>query len=147
MPCRHLTGSAAATFPGERAILIERDLSPLDGDLFGCVDADPDRVVVDLHDRDSNAFPDVKTLAKLPAQYQHDSLLLESTTRRPGILSTSADDRLIHVNAPCVPSRSSGRFVSAKLAFQDMNGVSTLVIDSREDTSEDDPRVKLPSNL
>jgi hypothetical protein len=73
-----LSSSASTILPGERTLLIKRDLSPLDGNLVGRVDPDAHRVVVNLHDRNPNTFPDVKTLAKLPAQYQHDSLLPES---------------------------------------------------------------------
>jgi hypothetical protein len=83
-------------------LLIKTDLSPLDGNLVWGIDPDPYRVVVDLHDRDPNAFPDVKTLAKLPAQYQHDSLLLESRTRRPGIVALEPSiDRTMLMHLVC----------------------------------------------
>src|SRR5262249_16103588 len=61
--------------------LVEGDLAPLDGHLIGRFDADPDRLVVDLHDGDPDALSDVETLPQLPARDQHDSLLSESGPR------------------------------------------------------------------
>ena len=47
---------------------LEGDLLALDRNLVGRLDPDPDRVAVDLDDRDADIRADVKTLAELPAQ-------------------------------------------------------------------------------
>src|SRR5271157_938570 len=61
---------------------LERNLLAPDRHVLRSFDPDPDRVVVDLQHRDSNPISHPKTLPKLPAQYQHDSLLSESRSHR-----------------------------------------------------------------
>src|SRR5579871_3280776 len=59
-------------------LLVERqDLLAIDRDVARRLDADPDLIAVDLHDRDHDAIPDHDLLVHLAAQDQHDFLPVE----------------------------------------------------------------------
>jgi hypothetical protein len=69
--------SSGLVFHGIARRQVEDDLLPLDGHLTGRLDSDTDRIAIDFDDRYTNVRPQTKTLAELPAQDKHDTLLRE----------------------------------------------------------------------
>ena len=62
------------TFSGMGNYFPSHDLFAVDGDVARRLDADPDLIAVDLHDRDHDAVADHDLLVHLAAQDQHDFL-------------------------------------------------------------------------
>src|SRR6516165_8110853 len=69
--------SSGLALDRERTRQLENNLFPLNGYFARSLNPDSDRVAVDLDDRYSNVQPQSKTLAELPAQDKHGTLLRE----------------------------------------------------------------------